>query len=67
MQLKYRKMACAAICVLAMCGVGVAAHVTSLFSWTVLACLALLPPLVVLRLWNDPVPSLSESIQKALR
>jgi len=67
MQLKYRKIACAAVWILAMGVVGVAGHVTSLFSWTVLACVALLPPMVMLRLWKDPVPSMSESIQKALR
>ena len=67
MQFKYRKIACAAVWVLAMCVVGVAAHVTSLFSWTVLACFALLQPIVMLRVWKDPVPSMSESIQKALR
>ena len=67
MQLKHRKTAYAAVWVLAMCVAGVVANVTSPFSWTVLACLALLPPMVVLRLWKDPVPSMSESIQKALR
>jgi hypothetical protein len=67
MQLKYRKIAFAAVWVVAMCAVGIAANVTSLFGWTVLVCLALLPPIVMLRLWNDPAQSMSESIQKALR
>lgn len=67
MQLKQKKIACAAIWVLAMCAAGAAVRVTSPFGWTVLACLALLPPIVMLRLWNDPPQSVSESIQKALR
>ena len=46
---------------------GIAANVTSLSSWTVLAGVAVLPPLVMMRQWNDPRQSMSQSIQEALR
>ncbi len=46
---------------------GIAGNVTSLSSWTVLAGVAVLPPLVMMRRWNDPRQSMSQSIQEALR
>jgi hypothetical protein len=46
---------------------GVAGAVTSLSGWVLLTCLAVGPPIVVLRWQGDPSPSLSESIQEALR
>ena len=66
MRLNYTKVAAAALWVLAMCAVGFTIAVTSVTGWTVLAGLALLPPLVIGRLWKDD-PSLSESIHEALR
>ena len=41
--------------------------VTSVLGLTLLAGLALVPPLGMLWLWNTPRESMSESIQKALR
>ena len=39
----------------------------SLVGWTILAVIGLLPPLVMLRLWNPPAQTTSESIRKVLR
>ena len=49
---------------------GVLAYVsgpTSVAAWTVLAAVALTPPLVMLRLWRMPAQSMSESIREVLR
>jgi hypothetical protein len=46
---------------------GIAANVNSFSSWTVLAGVAVLPPLVMMRRWNDPGQSMSQTIQEALR
>ena len=35
--------------------------------WTLFAAAAALPPLAMWRLWNDPSPTLSESINQARR
>jgi hypothetical protein len=52
-----------------MCAVGLAIGVGSLSGWSVLAGLALLPPLVIARLWKDnpTMSAMSESIHEALR
>ena len=67
MQREYMKVMIAAVWVLAMCAGGWVAPVTSVSGWTVLGVLALLPPIVMLRLWNDPPQSMSESIREARR
>ena len=46
---------------------GIAGKVNSFSSWTVLAAVAVLPPLVMMRWWNHPRQTMSESIQEALR
>jgi len=46
---------------------GIAANVTSLSSWIVLAGIAVLGPLVLMWRWNDPRQTMSEAIQEALR
>jgi hypothetical protein len=66
MKVNYTKSAAAAFWVLAMFAIGVALGTTSVIGWVVLAGLALLPPLVIQRLWKDD-PSLSESIHEVLR
>jgi hypothetical protein len=45
---------------------GIAGNVNSLLLWTGLAAVAILPP-VVMRWWNEPRQSMSQSIQEALR
>jgi hypothetical protein len=53
--------------VLAVSIAGIAGNVNSLLSWTILAAVAVLLPLALMRRWNDPRQSMSESIQEALR
>lgn len=50
--------------------VGVLAYIsdpTSLTGWTVLAAVAVIPPVVMMKLWHVPSQSTSESIREALR
>jgi hypothetical protein len=67
MQLQHYKVALAALWALAVSTVGVVVGVTSMPPLVILAIVALLPPIVMLRLWRDPVQSMSESIQDARR
>ena len=46
--------------------VGYVAGAASFASWTILITLALAPPLVIMRFWGEPAPSLSQSIQDEL-
>jgi len=46
---------------------GIVGNVNSLLLWTVLAAVALLPPVVIMRWWREPRQSMSQSIQEALR
>jgi hypothetical protein len=53
-------------------GLGVLAfsiNLTSLGSWTVLVGLGVLPPLVMLKMWNPPGPAttMSERIREAIK
>ena len=45
---------------------GIAVNVNSFLLWTVLAAVAIVPP-IVMRWWNEPRQSMSQSIQEALR
>ena len=47
--------------------IGLAASLNSFSSWTVLAGIAVLPPLVMMWRWNDPRQTTSQSIQEVLR
>jgi hypothetical protein len=47
--------------------IGMAGNVDSVSSWTVLTCVAVVPPLVMMWRWNDPRQTMSESIQEARR
>jgi hypothetical protein len=40
---------------------GIAGNVNSVSSWTVLAGVAVLPPLVMMRRWNDSRQTMSQS------
>lgn len=46
---------------------GYAVGATSFVAWTVLTAVALTPPVVLMRLWGAPSPSMSESIREVLR
>ena len=60
------KAVMAMLWVLAVTIAGIAGNVNSLLLWTGLAAVAILPP-VVMRWWNEPRQSMSQSIQEALR
>jgi hypothetical protein len=66
MQPKYMKAAISAVWVCALCAVALFVHLT-FSAWVLLAAFAVLPPLVVMRYWRDPVQTTSESIQEVLR
>jgi hypothetical protein len=67
MTLVHVKSAIAGAWVLGACIVGLASNVTSIGGWTALVGLGVLPPLVLLRAWNNPAQTLSESISEARR
>jgi len=68
MQLNSIKITVAAFWALAIC---VAAFLVGNFQsslqWAVIVSLAILPPFVMVWRWKEPRPSMSESIQDALR
>ena len=66
MQLEHAKATLAAVWVLAVCAVAESVNV-SVSNWTVLGCLAVFPPLAMMRYWNHPDQTLSHSIQKVIR
>jgi len=67
MQLKYIKTVLAAGWAVGLTAIALFAHVTGIGSWISLMGLALLPPIVMVRMWNGPDQSLSQSIQEARR
>jgi hypothetical protein len=67
MQLVSIKPILAMLWVSAVFVMGIAGNIDSFASWAVLTGLALMPPLVMMWRWNDPRPTMSESIQKGLR
>jgi hypothetical protein len=46
---------------------GLAGNLNSMWSWALLAGVALLPPLVMMWRWNTPAQTMSEIIQEARR
>jgi hypothetical protein len=67
MRLDSIKATIATVWVSAVCTAGIAGNVTAISGWTVLAGVAVLPPLVMMWRWNHPGRTMSESIQEALR
>jgi hypothetical protein len=65
MHLESIKVTVATLWISAVCTVGIVGNVNSLSGWTVLAGLAILPPLVVMWRLNNPPQTMSESIQEA--
>ena len=66
MELQHIKMTIAALWVLTAVVMAIAIEL----SWTgriAIATFGLLPPLAILLLWNDPAPTMSESIRDARR
>jgi uncharacterized membrane protein YhdT len=52
---------------IAVCSAAIAMGVTSVPYWMVVACVAVVPPLVARRFWHDPERTISESINDARR
>ena len=67
MTLVHVKSAIAGAWLLGACVIGLGSSVTSLGGWTALVGLGVLPPLVLLRAWNNPTPTMSETISEARR
>jgi hypothetical protein len=67
MQLNQYKAVFSASWVVALMAIGFGAGVTSTAVWATLAVIAVLPPLVMMRVWTEAPPSMSESIRDARR
>ena len=67
MQTDHVKAALMGVWILTVGVLGYVFGATSLVGWTVFAAIALTPPIVMMRLWNTPAPSMSESIRDVLR
>jgi hypothetical protein len=67
MQLSSIKIGVAVAWILAVCVAGIAANLSSLSGWTVLAGVVVLPPIVMMWRSNDRPQLVSESIQEARR
>jgi hypothetical protein len=67
MHTDYVKTAVIAAWVLSVGTLGMAFGVTSIVGWAGLAVMSAAPPVVLLRLWHAPVPSMSETIRDVLR
>jgi hypothetical protein len=63
MHLEHMKKAIAAGWMLGLGAVALSYNVSSVTAWTFLVGLGLLPPLMLLRLWRQPAPTMSESIR----
>jgi hypothetical protein len=66
MQIDYLKAALMAGWMLAAGGTGYVFGTTSFVGWTLVAVLAVVP-VVMVRLWRAPSPSMSETIREVLR
>jgi hypothetical protein len=67
MDSKYLKVILATVWLLAMSVAAVSVDLRSVGGWAILLCVALPPPLIMMRIWNPPRETMSESIHKILR
>jgi hypothetical protein len=67
MHTDYVKSTVIAAWVLSVGTLGLAFGITSIAGWAGLAVMSVVPPAVMLRLWQAPVPSMSETIRDVLR
>ncbi len=67
MQLRYTKATFTSLWVLAVFLAALLSNLASTSNWIILAALLAIPPAILWRLWNPPVPSMSDNIRKALR
>jgi uncharacterized membrane protein YhdT len=52
---------------IAVCAAAFVIGVTSVPNWIIVACVAIVPPLVVRQFWHAPEQTISESIHEARR
>jgi hypothetical protein len=67
MRLTQIKTAAAGLWIATIGAGGLLAHVSQPASWLVLGACAVIPAAAMLHFWNPPAPTMSETIQKALR
>lgn len=67
MQVQHMRTAIVAAWVLAWCAVAFLVDVTSVTGWMTLVAVAVLPPIVLLRMWRAPAQTMSESIRNVLK
>lgn len=67
MQLVSLKAVLATVWVLAVLIAGIAGDLNSLWNWTVLVGVAVVPPMIMMWRWNAPRQTMSESIREARR
>jgi hypothetical protein len=67
MQTNHVKAASVAAWVIAVGTAGYVSGAASPAAWTVVAALSLVPPVVMMRVWGAPDPTMSESIRDVLR
>ena len=67
MHTDFVKAALMAAWVFAVGALGYMSGTTSFTGWTLLAVVSLVPPVLMVRLWNGPSQSMSETIREGLR
>jgi len=67
MQPQHMKIAIVAAWLLGLGALAFWVNLSSITGWTLLLALALLPPLILMRLWRDPVQTMSQRIREGLR
>jgi hypothetical protein len=67
MQTDFVKVALMAAWVVAVGALGYMTGPTSFAGWTLLAVVSLVPPVLMVRLWSPPSPSMSEAIREVIR
>ena len=67
MKVDYATIMFAGLWLMMVSAVGIASHPGSLLNWTLLAALAIVPPLLMSRWLNGPPRSMSEIIEKGRR
>ena len=67
MQTDLVKAALVAAWVVAVGALGYLTGTTSFAGWTLLAVVSLVPPVLMVRLWSPPAPTMSEAIREVIR
>jgi hypothetical protein len=67
MELEHKKAAVVGGWVLGLGAIALSLNVSSLTGWLVIIALGVLPSLVLLRMWHQPVQTMSESIRDVLK